>query len=133
MAHVFPYLTVSHGPEALAFYEQAFGADVYQTVMDSDGVRLAHARFTIDSAVVMIAEHFPEVPTGVAPPTEIGGTGVTVRLELDSREAVDEIFQRAPQYGAEVIAAPELKPWNEYYGRLKDPFGHVWAFGAQTE
>ena len=100
---------------------------------DNDGVRLAHARFTIDSAVVMIAEHFPEVPTGVAPPTEIGGTGVTVRLELDSREAVDEIFQRAPQYGAEVIAAPELKPWNEYYGRLKDPFGHVWAFGAQTE
>ena len=133
MARVYPYLTVAHGAEALAFYEQAFGADVFHTVMDDDGKRMAHARFTIEDAVVMITEHFPELPTGVYPPNEIGGTPVTIRLELSSRKTVDQIFANAPQLGAEMIDAPNLKPWGEYYGRLKDPFGHVWAFGAPAD
>ena len=133
MACVYPYLTVADGTEALAFYEEAFGADVFHTNMDDGGKRLAHARFTIEDAVIMIAEHFPELPTGVYPPNEIGGTPVTIRLELSSRQIGDQIFASAPQYGAEVIDAPQLKPWGEYYGRLKDPFGHVWAFGAPAD
>lgn len=133
MARVFPYLTVADSTEALAFYEQAFGADVFHTVMDDDGKRLAHARFTIEDAVIMITEHFPELPTGVNPPNEIGGTPVTIRLELSSRQFVNQIFAGAPQHGAEVIDTPSLKLWGGYYGRLKDPFGHVWAFSAPAD
>ena len=133
MAHVYPYLTVANGPEALAFYEKVFDAQVFLTVMDDGGERLAHARFTIEDAVIMITGDFPELPTGTRPPDLIGGTPVTIRLHLDTRGAIDRIFERCPQFGAEILAAPAVKPWNEYYGRLRDPFGHVWAFGVPLD
>ena len=83
----------ANGHEALAFYEK-----VFLTVMDDDGERLAHARFTIEDAVIMITGDFPELPTGTRPPDLIGGTPVTIRLHLDTRGAIDRIFERCPEF-----------------------------------
>ena len=106
---------------------------MFRSVMDEGGVRLAHARFRIEDAVIMATGDYPELPTGVTSPEALGGTAVTIRLELSSRETVDGIFERAVKCGAEILDPPVIKPWNEYYGRLKDPFGHVWAFGAPPD
>tara|TARA_Y100001934_G_scaffold281182_1_gene390062 strand:+ start:9587 stop:9814 length:228 start_codon:yes stop_codon:yes gene_type:complete len=75
--------------------------------MDEGGVRFAHVRFRIEDAVIMATGDYPELPTGVTSPEALGGTAVTIRLELSSRETVDGIFERAVKCGAETLNPPE--------------------------
>jgi len=54
------------------------------------------------------------------------GTGgpVMVWLNLDSKEEVDELFQRWKEAGAKILAEPEDKPWNLREFRVADLDGN---------
>jgi uncharacterized glyoxalase superfamily protein PhnB len=53
---------------------------------------------------------------------EYYGTGgrVTVWLNLNSKEEVDELYQRWKQAGAKIVAPPEDKPWRLREFRVAD-------------
>jgi PhnB protein len=38
--------------------------------------------------------------------------------------------KRAADAGASVTMPPDDMFWGSRYGRVRDPFGHVWAFNA---
>jgi hypothetical protein len=49
-------------------------------------------------------------------------------INTQSREEVDQLFQRALAAGATVLKQPEVKPWGGYTGYVADLDGHPWEF-----
>jgi PhnB protein len=39
-------------------------------------------------------------------------------------------MQQAVGHGAEIVFPAENAFWGDRYGQIRDPFGHVWSFGA---
>lgn len=116
-----PYLMVNDGEAALDFYERAFGATVTETY-PYDG-KLGHATLSINGADVMLSDEFPEEVAGTRTPHSLGGTTVTLSLNVDD---ADVWFERAIAAGG-VVQRPLS---NDFYGRagkLLDPFGHLWG------
>ena len=61
----------------------------------------------------------PEVTTGF--------TGLTLAYNLDSKEAVNEMYTKVQELGGSVEHAPEkAKEWNGYHFYFKDLDGHYW-------
>ncbi len=44
----------------------------------------------------------------------------------ESRQAVDELMEKAQAAGATVTDRPHDRPWGIYSGYFKDPDGHLW-------
>ncbi|HVI29559.1 VOC family protein [Hansschlegelia sp.] len=130
-----PHLCVAGGAEALAFYRKAFGAKVVMTVPAQDGVRLLHATVQLFGGEVLVHDEFPETtgPGSVRAPTSAGGPSVAINVNLASAAEVDAAIDRAVDAGAVVVMPADNTFWNARYGRVQDPFGHVWAFNAPLD
>jgi PhnB protein len=128
IAPVVPYLTLRDGNAAITFYEKAFGATLIYKMPAKDEKRLLHASLNLNGGVVMLSDEFPESGEGgtEAPPT-LGGTAVTIHIEVDD---ADRWWKRAVDAGASVQMPLDNMFWGARYGKLKDPFGHVWSIGG---
>lgn len=62
---------------------------------------------------------------GVAAAGE-GFEGVTLSVNLDSREAVDTATERARDNGARVVREPGPVSWGGHIAWIADPDGHLW-------
>lgn len=62
---------------------------------------------------------------GVSPEGE-GFSGVTMSINVDNREAVDDLLGRARAAGAELVKAAAEVGWGGRTGWIRDPFGHLW-------
>lgn len=130
MDAVAPYLSVRGGSAAIEFYKTAFAAEELERY-EWEG-KLGHATLKINGGVVMLADEFPymEAQIGnVAPDTLDGRTTFTINLTVDDTDAW---FDRAIKAGAISVRDPS----DEFYGRnakIRDPFGHVWAFVTLKE
>jgi PhnB protein len=122
-----PYLAVSGGTDALAWYASALGAEEAFRVVGDDG-RLGHAEITIGTARIMLSDEYPEI--GVRSPASLGGTTVTLHLEVAD---VDELYARAVAAGATPLAEPADQPHGARHGTLLDPFGHRWMLSQPLE
>ncbi|MEX0760273.1 MAG: VOC family protein [Tistlia sp.] len=128
---VVPHLVVADASAALAFYGKALGATETLRVPAEDGRRLMHAELEINGARVFLRDHFPEFGLGgegcsrQGPPSELGGTPVTLHLEVENCDAA---MARAVAAGATVTMPAEDAFWGARYGQVLDPFGHAWSF-----
>lgn len=120
---VTPYLVVSNGEHAIAFYKKAFGAEELYRMPAPDGRRLLHATLTIGGSQVMLCDEFPEYG-GNRGPDMMGGTSVTIHLWVAD---ADKAFAQATAAGAIVIMPLADMFWGDRYGKLRDPFGHEWS------
>lgn len=55
-----------------------------------------------------------------------GWNGVTLGMNVETKEAVDETFRTARAAGARAIADPVEREWGGYSGYLADPEGNRW-------
>ncbi|MET0577862.1 MAG: VOC family protein [Ilumatobacteraceae bacterium] len=125
-----PYLCVARGSDALAWYVDVLGATETMRYTGDDG-RIGHAELDIAGARIYLSDEYPELD--VLSPTSIGGTAVTLHLEVPDTDAA---YERVVAGGA---TAPE-PPKDEAYGArsfsMVDPFGHRWMIqtplGAPT-
>jgi len=130
MDAVAPYLSVRGGSAAIEFYKTAFAAEELERY-EWEG-KLGHATLKINGGVVMLADEFPDMEAqigNVAPDTLDGRTTFTINLTVDDTDAW---FDRAIKAGAISVRDPS----DEFYGRnakIRDPFGHVWAFVTLKE
>ncbi|UDY36950.1 VOC family protein [Dermatobacter hominis] len=122
-----PYLAVHDGPAALEFYETAFGAEVTLR-FDGDDGRIGHADLMIGPARFFLSDEYPEI--GVRSPRTLGGTSVTLHLEVPD---VDTAFARAVEAGSTAQMDPEDQPYGHRQGTLVDPFGHRWMLSQRLE
>ena len=61
------------------------------------------------------------------PDVASGFTGITLAYNLDSKEAVDEMYIKVQELGGNVEHAPEkAKNWNGYHFYFEDLDGHYW-------
>lgn len=122
-----PHLIVTNGPEAIAFYKQAFGAvEAYPPNLTPDG-RLLHAELRIGDAMFYLCEDFTDAQDRT--PRALGGTPVTLNLTVDDADAV---FDQAVKAGATVTMPMEDTFWGARYGKVTDPSGHDWAINQQV-
>jgi len=64
-------------------------------------------------------------PGGDSSSPSMAGT-TTVNLHIYSKD-VNKLWARAVAAGAEPTMPLEDQFWGERYGKLRDPFGHVWS------
>jgi PhnB protein len=72
-----PYLIVKGAANALEFYKQAFGATEIMR-MPGPGGTVGHAEIKIGTAIIMLADEFPE--RNHRSPKSLGGTPVSMHL-----------------------------------------------------
>jgi PhnB protein len=124
------HLCVTGAEEAIAFYKEAFGAEVQFKQMAADGKRVLHANLGMFGGQIMLHDEFPEHASGVLSPKTQGGASVAINVNLEKPADVDRAMRRAADHGAEIMMPASNQFWGARYGRLRDPFGHIWAFNA---
>ena len=121
------YLIVNDGNRAMEFYKQAFGAQEINR-MPGPGGKIGHAEFRIGDSMIMLSD---EMPGGSGQsPHSLGGSTVSIFLYLDD---VDAVFKRAVEAGAKADMIPQDMFWGDRFGKLTDPFGHLWALATHKE
>ncbi len=122
-----PYLVVKGAARAIAFYEQAFGAEEQLRMPEPDG-RIGHAELRIGDSTVMLADEHPEA--GARSPEPVGGSPVTLMLYVDD---VDATVARAVAAGARITRPVANQFYGDRNGAVTDPFGHVWFVATHVE
>jgi PhnB protein len=117
-----PFLNVSNGPDAIAFYEAAFGAEVLFLIPPETGSTIA--QMSIAGSSFWLADEAPEREN----PSPATLKGSTVRLVL-TVDGPDAVFERAVAAGATVFWPMEDQDYGWRMGRVVDPFGHHWEIG----
>ena len=128
---IFPHLVVSDAAAALDFYKKALGATELMRMPAEDKKRLMHSEISVNGARIFVMDDFPEYRESHQqggnwqPPTKLGGTTVTIHLEVKN---CDEAVKRARDAGAKVVMEPWDAFWGARYAQIVDPFGHAWSF-----
>jgi PhnB protein len=63
-------------------------------------------------------------------PQALGGSAVSIFLYVDD---VDAVFNRAVEAGAKSDMPPSDMFWGDRFGKLTDPFGHLWGIATHVE
>ena len=124
---VTPYLIINGAADALAFYQQAFGATELFRMPTPDG-KIGHAEIKIGDSPIMLADESLEM--GSRSPQSYGGSPVTIMLYV---EDVDTVVNRAVFAGATLQRPVKDQFYGDRSGSVKDPFGHEWHIATHTE
>ena len=124
------HLCVKGGLDAIAFYEQAFGAETTFQQMADDGKRVRHAKLALFGGQIMLHDEFPEYGRGIVSPKTAGGASVAITINFPAATDVDAAYASAIAAGASTVMQPQDTFWQARYARVLDPFGHMWAFNA---
>jgi len=122
-----PYLTLNNAAAALDFYKRAFGARELCRMPSPDG-KIMHAEITIGDSHIMLADESSANQTNS--PNTLKGTTSGIFLYL---EDVDAAFKQALKAGAKETQPLENMFWGDRFGKLTDPFGHVWMLASRVE
>ncbi len=125
-----PHLVCKDAAAAIEFYKAALGAEEMMRLPTPDG-RLMHAGIMVSGNVIMLVDEFRDAgPNANAAPTTLGGTPVTLHLQVPN---VDALFQRAVDAGAKSVMPPADMFWGDRYGVVEDPFGHRWSLATNVK
>ena len=122
------YLVVPDAVEALAFYANAFGAEMICRMPGPGGQGTMHAEMSIGDSTVMLMDEFPEY--GMKSPKSLGGICVAVHLYV---EDADSLFARAAAAGCTVLHPMSDMFWGDRFGKVADPYGHHWGIATHKE
>ncbi|MEO5806161.1 glyoxalase/bleomycin resistance/extradiol dioxygenase family protein [Devosia sp.] len=118
-----PYLSIDGASDAIAFYQQAFGA-IERARHPGESGKLMHAHVEINGAPLFMSDFFPD--HGYPP---VAAQGFNLHLQVDSAQTW---WDRAVAAGCTVLMPLKEEFWGDIYGQLRDPYGIRWAI-AQTK
>lgn len=121
-SRIAPMLSVRRGKAAVAFYLEAFGAQVLFQIEAPDGAVVAE--LGVGESRFWVADESAE-HKNFSPETLGGGTARMILVVPD----VDSAFKRAIDAGAAAVHAVADQEYGWRVGRLVDPFGHHWEIG----
>lgn len=118
-----PQLSVRRGRAAVAWYQQAFGAEEDYRVGGTDDHESVVAQLSVGPATFWVADESPA--HGNFSPESLGGGTVRMLLVVDDP---DGAVGRAVAAGARLVSPlSDVHGWR--LGRVEDPFGHHWEIG----
>jgi uncharacterized glyoxalase superfamily protein PhnB len=121
---LYPRLPVRGADAAIAFYREAFGAELVERYATPAG-NVVHALLRAGDVVWAVKDGDEYDP---APPD--GGGPAILALYVTDADAVGAAMEKA---GATVRFPIADQPYGERGGRLTDPFGHQWMVACRTE
>lgn len=122
-----PYIVVDAAADAITFYQKAFGAEeMYR--MPGPGGKIMHAEIQIGDSRLMLSDAIPEM--GGRSPKALGGSPASILVYVPD---VDAAFTRAVEAGATAEMPVANMFWGDRYGKVKDPYGHVWQLATHVE
>ncbi|MGV6801421.1 MAG: VOC family protein [bacterium] len=133
---IVPYLTVHDASGAIEFYEKAFGAecdmkmDAEKQMGPEHAGKIMHASLKINDGYVMLSDEFDlddGETGGTQSPKKLGTSSVTIHIEVTDTKS---LWDNAVNAGAEIIMPLADQFWEASYGKLRDPFGHIWSIGG---
>jgi uncharacterized glyoxalase superfamily protein PhnB len=122
-----PHLTVRDADRAIAFYQNAFDAEIINIARAPDG-RVMHALLKVGDSMLMLNDGFPEF--GTFTPHSRGSSSVTLHIYTPN---VDRAWDRAVTAGAQVKMPLMDQFWGDRYGVVADPFGHKWSLATHVK
>ncbi len=126
-----PHLVVNDGMAALKFYQEVFGAETGDVMMEAGGTRLMHGEIILDDHMLFLSDEFAEKDdVTTRTPQTLGGTTARITLQTDNPDA---IVERATAHGASVLMPVQDMFWGARYGKIVDPFGHEWGINQQLK
>lgn len=125
---VTPYLYVSDGEAAIAFYTDVLGATERMRMPGREGKGVGHCELTIGDSMIMLADESHEM--GMSGPKELGGTPVLLSVYV---EDCDQVFARALAAGAVEVHPLETQFYGDRSGQFEDPYGHRWSVATHVE
>ncbi len=133
-----PYLAFDgNGAEALAYYCDAFGAEmVFSTtfgempeqpdwVTDANRDRLAHGQISLNGMRIYASD-----TAGFEPHS--GFSGVTLHLGFDTADEARAMFERIAKDGQIEMPFAETF-WSKGFGVAKDKFGVAWMVDVEED
>jgi PhnB protein len=126
-------LVVRNANDAAVFYKRAFDAAEIARIHAPDGKKLMHIRLQVFDSIFILMDQFPELSgkdSRFRSPEDLNGTSVTLHMQVTNAQTA---WKQAITAGAIALVPMEKQFWGEYYGRLKDPFGHEWTFAQMIE
>lgn len=124
---VTPYLVVTDPSSALEYYRKAFNATELNRMASPNG-QIIHAEFRIGDSIIMLSGEMPGGPN--RSPKSLGGSPVSLFVYVDD---VDSLFKQAVDAGGKADMPPQDMFWGDRFGKLTDPFGHLWALATHIE
>ena len=125
---VTPCLAVNGIDRAIEHYKAAFGAQEKVRLTGADDGVVLHAELKIGNSVIFLTEEDPAL--GIFSPASLGGSPTLVHLYV---EDVDTAWARALAAGAVEVMPLVDTYWGDRFGKLADPFGHVWTLASRVE
>lgn len=123
---VTPHLVVRGADAALDFYAHAFNAETLSRVYADDGVTVLHAEMKIGNSMLIVSDEMPVF--GIYSPLAFGGSAVAQHLYVAN---VDDVWAYAIEAGCTVLVPLADTFYNERFGKIIDPFGHVWSISKR--
>jgi PhnB protein len=117
-----PYIAVHDARQAIEWYKRTFGAREVSRMNTPDG-KILHCELLIGDSRFMLSDIFPG--SDMVDPKL---TGSCVAVHIYGKN-IDELYHRAVENGSQVTLALENQFWGDRYGKIRDPFGHIWSFG----
>lgn len=130
---LYVHLTVNGGDKAIAWYAAVFGAQVAALHKAEDQHRVMFAILSVFGGHFFVSDVFPELTPDTQAPSETVAPTCTLHIDFEDPNEVNAVVTRAEAAGATVTMKPEDVYWGDRYGRIRDPFGHVWSFGARAQ
>ena len=120
-----PALVCKGAARAIDFYKEVFHAKELSR-MAGPGGTIGHAELQIGDSRLMLGDEFP----GMVSAPAAGHTGTSLHIYTDN---VDAMFERAVKAGGKVEQPLQNQFWGDRYGKIRDPFGHVWGVAQHIE
>jgi PhnB protein len=120
-------LTVKDSSRALAFYQQAFGAEELFRMPSPEG-GVAHAEFMIGNTRIYISDEYDDYHAWAMPAGATASCLFSILVE-----DCDAAHQRAVQAGAATLSAPADQFWGTRSAVLRDPYGYRWCLNQKIE
>ena len=130
---LYVHLTVDGGERAIGWYQSVFGAELKAKHLADDKERVLFAILEVFGGHVFLSESFAEYGSDTAAPGAERLPSCAIHIDFAEPNDVNSVVAKAEAAGAVVTMKPEDVYWGDRYARLRDPFGHVWSFGARGQ
>ncbi|HEY1481690.1 MAG TPA: glyoxalase/bleomycin resistance/extradiol dioxygenase family protein [Candidatus Acidoferrum sp.] len=120
-----PALVCKNCVKAIDFYKQVFQAKEISRMPMPDN-KIGHAELQIGDSRLMLSDEFP----GMASAPNGGPSSYSLFVYTEN---VDVLFDRAVKAGSTIEMALQNQFWGDRYGKVRDPFGHVWGLAQHVE
>ena len=110
--------------DAIEYYKSTFGAEMmFPAYLFPGSDKIMHAMIKIGDTNLMMGDTYP----GSEEKGADTGTSVSFFVYV---EDCDGYYNKALAAGCEIIDEMMDAFWGDRMGKVKDPFGHVWAFAT---